>query len=81
MLAPFEDASAFVESAQELAADPRLRDRVRTGARATARELTWDRVLDELEGALHAVIARSRAARVTTGSRTAIETGTDHAPL
>jgi glycosyltransferase involved in cell wall biosynthesis len=81
MLAPFEDASAFAESAQELAADPRLRDRVRAGARATARELTWDRVLDELEGALHAVIARSRAARVTTGSRTAIETGTDHAPL
>ena len=81
MLAPLGSPAQFVESAQELAADPRLRDRVRAGAHAAARELTWDRVLDDLEAVLYAVIGQSQAARVTTGSRPVVETGADHAPL
>jgi glycosyltransferase involved in cell wall biosynthesis len=81
MLAPLGSPAQFVESAQELAADPRLRERVRARAHVVARELTWERVLDDLEAVLYAVIGRSRAARVTTGSRPVVETGTDHAPL
>jgi glycosyltransferase involved in cell wall biosynthesis len=81
MLAPPAAADPFVASAQELAADSQLRERVRAGAGAVARELTWDRVLDDLERALHAVIDRARAARIATGSRTAIEKAADHAPL
>jgi len=81
MLAPFGHPAPFVENAQELAADPRLREKLREGAHATARTLSWDRVLDDLEATLHAVIARSRTTRVTTGSRLVGEAGTDHAPL
>jgi glycosyltransferase involved in cell wall biosynthesis len=81
MLAPLGHAAPFLEFAQELAADPRLRERVRAGAHAAARRLTWDRVLDDLEAALYAVIARARATRVTTGTRTVAGQGTDHAPL
>jgi glycosyltransferase involved in cell wall biosynthesis len=81
MLAPFGSPAPFVEFAQELAADPRLRERVREGAYATARTLSWDRVLDDLEATLHAVIAQSRTTRVTTGSRPVGAARTDHAPL
>lgn len=81
MLARFAASDPFVASAQELAADPRLRERVRAGAGAVARELTWDRILDTLEETLRIVIERARAERVSTGSRAAIETGPDHAPL
>jgi glycosyltransferase involved in cell wall biosynthesis len=81
MLARLGAPERFVESAQELAADPRLRDRVRAGAHAAARELTWDRVVDDLEATLRDVIARSRKTRVTTGSRPVVEAGTDRAPL
>ena len=81
MLAPFGSPAPFVELAQELAADPLLRERLREGAHATARALTWDRVLDDLEATLHAVIARSRTARVATGTRLVGEAGTDRAPL
>ena len=81
LLAPFGSAAPFVEFAQELAADARLRARLREGAHAAARTLSWDRVLDDLEATLHAVIARTRTARVTTGARLIGEAGTDHAPL
>jgi glycosyltransferase involved in cell wall biosynthesis len=81
MLVPLAAADPFVASAQELAADPQLRERVSAGARALARELTWDRVLDDLERALHAVIDRTRGARSSAGPRSAIEKAVDHAPL
>jgi glycosyltransferase involved in cell wall biosynthesis len=81
MLAPFGHAAPFVEFGQELAADPRLRSRVRAGAHASAQRLTWGQVLEDLEGVLDAVIARARAARVTTGARPAAGAETDHAPL
>jgi glycosyltransferase involved in cell wall biosynthesis len=81
MLAPFGAPAPFVECAQELAADPRLRERLREGALATARTLSWDRVLDDLEATFHAVIARPPTSRVTTGARLVGEAGTDHAPL
>jgi glycosyltransferase involved in cell wall biosynthesis len=81
MLAPFGHPAPFVENAKELAADPRLREKLREGAHATARGLGWDRVLDDLEATLHAVIARSRANRVTTSLRPIGAARTDHAPL
>lgn len=80
MLAPFASAAPFVENAQELAADPRLREKLREGAHATARGLGWDRVLDDLEATLHAVIARSRTNRTASGSRPVGAARTDHAP-
>jgi glycosyltransferase involved in cell wall biosynthesis len=81
MLAPFGQPAAFVECAQELAADPRLRKKLREGAHATARTLSWGHVLDDLEAILHAVIARSRARPATTGSRPVGAARTDHASL
>jgi len=81
MLAPFGDPAPFVEFAQELAADPRLRDRVREAAHERARELPWDRVLDDLEVVLYDVAARSRATRNATCARPATGPRTDHAPL
>jgi glycosyltransferase involved in cell wall biosynthesis len=80
LLAPFNDGGAFVRAAQELAADARLRERLRDGARETARSLTWDNVVTDLEKVLFDVVAHGRAHRVVTGSR-AIAEATDHAPL
>jgi glycosyltransferase involved in cell wall biosynthesis len=84
LLAPFGAEAPFVEAAQELAADPRLRDELREGAAAAARGLSWERVIDDLEATLVDLVARSRAARVATSPGAADRpgiAGTDHAPL
>lgn len=81
MLAPFGEPAPFAEFAQELAADPRLRQRLRDAAFETARGLTWDRVLDELEDVLYDVIARVNATRLTVDGRRAREPRPDHAAL
>jgi glycosyltransferase involved in cell wall biosynthesis len=81
MLAPFGASAPFVELAQELAADPGLRERVRGAAHERARELTWDRVIDDLEALLYDVVASLRASRVATGARPVTGPRTDHAPL
>ena len=84
LLAPFGEGAPFIEAAQELAADPRLRNELREGAAAVARGLSWERVIDDLEATLVELVAQSRAARVTTsagGASTPRIAGTDHAPL
>ena len=69
LLAPFGAGAPFVEAAQELAADPRLRGELREGAAAVARGLSWERVIDDLEATLVELVTQSRAARVTTDGR------------
>jgi glycosyltransferase involved in cell wall biosynthesis len=84
LLAPFGAGGPFVEAAQELAADPRLREQLRDVAAHTARGLGWARVIDDLEAILVELVARSRAARLATSSRGSGApriAGTDHAPL
>ena len=63
LLAPYGDARAFVEAAQEFAADPGMRERLRDAAAEAARGLTWARVIDDLEAVLVDLVARSRAGR------------------
>jgi glycosyltransferase involved in cell wall biosynthesis len=63
LVAPCGSAAPFVGAAQELAADAGLRERLRTAAAETARTLTWDRVVDDLETILRDVADRGRAER------------------
>ncbi len=80
LLAPYGEPAPFVDAAQELAADPRLREQLREAAATAARALTWPRVIDELEAILVELVTRSRAARVMTSpAPRGVET--DHAPL
>jgi glycosyltransferase involved in cell wall biosynthesis len=83
LLAPFGAAAPFVEAAQELAADPQLRDRLRAGAAVTAQGLGWPRVIDDLEAILADLVARSRAGRVTAAGAPGPPriAETDRAPL
>jgi glycosyltransferase involved in cell wall biosynthesis len=84
LLAPFGAHAPFVEAAQALAAEPLLREALRTAAADTAAGLGWGRVIDDLEAILVDLVTRSRTARVTTspGSAGASQiAGTDHAPL
>jgi glycosyltransferase involved in cell wall biosynthesis len=80
LLAPVGDPAAFIDAAQELAADPRLRERTRSAALETARGLTWDRVIDDLEAVLAEVIGRSRSGHARTGHPANREEAVDHAP-
>ena len=84
LLAPYRDATAFVESGQELAADPRLRAGLRAAAAEAARGLSWASVIDDLEAILWALVAGSRSSRVVTvaaGPEPHRVAGTDHASL
>jgi hypothetical protein len=84
LLAPIGAGAPFIEAAQELAADPRLRGELREGAAVAARGLTWAYVIDALETTLMELVARSRATRVTTtaGAASAPRIAeTDRAPL
>jgi glycosyltransferase involved in cell wall biosynthesis len=67
LVAPYGAAAPFVAAAQELAADAGLRERLRTAAAETARSLTWDRVVDDLEAVFREVMDRARTARVAVG--------------
>jgi glycosyltransferase involved in cell wall biosynthesis len=77
LLAPVGGAASFVAAAQELAADAGLRERLRTEAAATARALTWDRVVDDLEAVFRDVHEQARASRIAVSSTPL----PDHAPL
>ncbi len=85
MLAPLGESAPFIEAAQELAADAQLRQRLRTTAAAVAHELSWDRIIDDLEAVLIEVIGRSRASPLIDGRararRGVAEAKTGHAPL
>jgi glycosyltransferase involved in cell wall biosynthesis len=83
LLARFADSAAFVGAAQEVAADAGLRERLRTQAAETARRLTWDRVVDDLESVWRELVGAARASRVATapGPRPIVPAETDHAPL
>lgn len=79
LLAPVGDAGAFVEAAQEMAADPRLREAVREAAVAAARGLTWHRVIDDLEAVLADVIGQARSGRRRAAPPAAQQGIADHA--
>ena len=83
LLAPFAQSAPFVAAAQELAADAGLRERLRSDAAATARLLTWDRVVDDLEAVFRELVDRERARRtaITSGPRPIVPAEADHAPL
>ncbi len=59
LLAPVGQEGAFVQCAVSLVQNPELSRRVRGAARAIASELSWDRVLDDLELAFLDVIRRN----------------------
>jgi len=46
LVADLDDESTFIEQAVRLGTDPELRRRVAAGALATARQLSWDRVVE-----------------------------------
>jgi glycosyltransferase involved in cell wall biosynthesis len=81
LLAPFGVPAGFIDAAQDVAADPRLRERIRDAALQTATQLTWPRVLDELERVFAEVIGRARSRRVVVGGAGPPGPRTDHAPL
>ena len=59
LLAPVGQEKPFIKCAVSLALDLPLRERVRSAAREIATELSWDRVIDDLELAFHDVIRRN----------------------
>jgi glycosyltransferase involved in cell wall biosynthesis len=56
-LVPLGDESAFLTGSLALAADPRLRERLRLVARATAEHIPWSRVIDGFARDLREVAA------------------------
>jgi glycosyltransferase involved in cell wall biosynthesis len=59
LLTPLADETAFLESSLALAADARLRERLRLVARATAEHIPWSRVIDGFARDLREVAASS----------------------
>jgi len=68
LLPSYGDRASFVTAAQELAADPALRERLRDAARNATHAMTWTRVIDELEAVLADVVSQSPATRVAVGT-------------
>ena len=52
LLAPFDDAQAFLAHARHIARDPALARRLGAAARHAAESLTWERVVGDLEAVL-----------------------------
>ncbi len=52
LLAPFDDAEAFLALARRMAREPVLARRLGVAARAAAESLTWERVVDAFEAVL-----------------------------
>lgn len=61
LLAPVEEERSFRNCAISLAMDPVLRSKVASGARAVATELSWNRVLDDLEAVFSDLIGINSA--------------------
>jgi glycosyltransferase involved in cell wall biosynthesis len=86
LLAPFAQPPPFVTAAREAAADAALRARLGAAAAAAACGLTWERVIDDLEGVLRDLVHRS-AARLGTvedarePAARVVPPETDHASL
>ena len=55
LLAPCDDAAAFVEMAARLAGDPALRCRLRGESRRAAEAVSWSRAADDLERVLRGI--------------------------
>ena len=62
LLAPFDDAEAFIEAARSMVRDPDLPRRLGAVARAAAESLTWDRIVLDFERVLLDVALRRHAA-------------------
>jgi glycosyltransferase involved in cell wall biosynthesis len=52
LLAPLGDAAAFITHAERLAGDPQLARTLGRAARATAEQLTWERIVADFEAVL-----------------------------
>lgn len=52
LLAPFDDADAFLAHARRMAGEPLLARRLGAAARAAAESLTWERVVDDFQTVL-----------------------------
>ena len=52
LLAPFDDAEAFLAHARRMAGEPLLARQLGAAARAAAESLTWERVVDDFETVL-----------------------------
>jgi glycosyltransferase involved in cell wall biosynthesis len=52
LLAPFDDAEAFLALARRMAGEPQLARQLGAVARAAAESLTWERVVDDFEAVL-----------------------------
>jgi len=57
MLAALDDPQAFCHLAVDVAGDAVLRNRLRRGARMTASQIDWERVVDDLASALSELAA------------------------
>jgi glycosyltransferase involved in cell wall biosynthesis len=52
LLAPFDDAGAFLALARRMAGEPQLARQLGAAARSAAESLTWERVTDDFEAVL-----------------------------
>lgn len=64
LLAPFDDASAFVRLAGEVAVDRALLTKLRLNARLAALRIQWDEVVDEFAAALRELARKAAPAPV-----------------
>ncbi|HKY01838.1 MAG TPA: glycosyltransferase family 1 protein [Burkholderiales bacterium] len=71
LLAPYGNAAAFVELAQEMVASPGARERMGRNAAQLAQTLTWPRVIDQLEGVLYDLAGAIPLAAFSTETRKA----------
>jgi glycosyltransferase involved in cell wall biosynthesis len=80
LLAPRGDRGAFIANACRLVTDTRLRARLRAAATLAGAAITWDRVLDELEGVLREVIGRASSSPAAASPLRPSSARNDHAP-
>ena len=52
LLAPFDDAQAFIAGARRMAREPQLAKRLGAAARTAAEPITWDRIVGDFEAVL-----------------------------
>ncbi len=57
LLATFDDEAAFIGAARRMAREPGLARRLGAEARLASESLTWDRIVEDFEGALLRVLA------------------------
>jgi len=52
LLVPYDDTSAFIQTAKTVVQSPSLRNRIRSGAVLSCEPLGWEQVMDDMERAL-----------------------------